>query len=135
MQLRELKSWFSENNTQIVLFHQQSGRIIDSCHTFLNVGHLLGASAYEKFPLLGSMQHVLVSLQPEDALIEIPAVHHDSRTPEKYFDYYFVPHLNESDVIMWFLKDQTLMYLKLREIQQERNELRFRLEYLNQHKP
>ena len=128
MHLRELKCWFLLQTAQIIIFERNTGLYKDSCHTFWDLHHLAHQSVYDSIPLLGSVREMLTSIKPQPQPIEIPAVHDTQNGQDRYFDHYFRLHPKNSQHIVWVMLDQSNFYLKLREIQQERNELRIQLE-------
>ena len=120
MKPRELKLHLLDKLAQVVVFDRE-GKILESCHSLINFGGLIGKSAYDTFPILGSMREVIRSLAVAGKPMSIPRVELAFRGLTGVFDFELYVHPDNDDWVIWFLIDQTQIYEYLRKIQQERN--------------
>ncbi|MEM7659821.1 MAG: hypothetical protein AAF399_27150 [Bacteroidota bacterium] len=108
---------------QLIVF-TRSGKMVDSCHTFLSIESILGESVYERYPILQSLQSVLEHLEGNDGPIHLPGVDFSFEGRSGYYDFELFAHPSEADWLVWVLLDNSALYKYFRPIQQERNELR-----------
>lgn len=122
MHLNELKLSFFKHHTQITVFDLR-GKILDSCHSLFDLSGSLHGSIYELDPVLASLSEPIVHLQAGQCPIMLPCVANHLDTRELFLDYYIYSHPENPELRLCMLIDQTAIYLQLREVQQERNEL------------
>lgn len=122
MNLRELKLHLLGRFAQIIVF-KRDGEMVDSCDSLVRLHPQMGASAYETFPLLGSMREVIAAHKSPAKPICIPCVEFSYQDRSGVFDFSFHAHPEASDLIVWVWVDQTEIYEYLRRVQQERNML------------
>lgn len=122
MNLRELKLHVLERYAQVVVF-KRTGEIVDSCDSLAVLDAQIGASAYDVFPLLGSMKEVLAHHQSAAKPICIPCVEFSYPGCSGIFDFAFHVHPEDEALLVWAWVDQTEIYEYLRKVQQERNML------------
>ncbi|MEM9983974.1 MAG: hypothetical protein AAF804_02670 [Bacteroidota bacterium] len=125
MNLRERKSQLLHQKAQLVEL-DAAGQILNSCHGLVDITDQLGRNAFELYPVLYSLQSLLQGHSNPEVPIELPAVHLDLGTGDRIYDFEFWFSPDESARLYWLLIDHTPLYLHIREIQQERNELLIR---------
>ena len=121
MNLRELKLRMVERFTQVVVFHKISGKLIDSCDSLARLEAHIGASVYDLFPLVGSMQEVFARNKSAAKAVCIPCVEFSFPGCAGMFDFTFHIHPQQDELLVWTWVDQTEIYEYLRKVQQERN--------------
>jgi hypothetical protein len=120
MNLRDLKLNILGRFAQAVVF-KRDGEMVDSCDSLVRLQTLMGTSAYDVFPLLGSMRDVLSQHKSAAKPISIPCVEFSHAGRSGVFDFAFHVHPENTDLLVWIWIDQTEIYEYLRKVQQERN--------------
>ena len=131
MKISELKLAVLGQLAQVIVF-QRDGKIVDSCHGLVDISSLIGKSAFEVFPLLGSISEVLASFTLDSPPMKLPAVEFQLLEKKGYFDFQLFAHPAEADLLVWVLIDNTPLYEYFGKIQSERNLLRLEKEQLKQ---
>lgn len=127
MKVSELKLAVLDQLAQVIVF-ERTGIIIDSCHGLTDISSLLGQSAYEAFPLLGSIREVLSTLSADSPPIKLPAVEFSLLDKQGHFDFQLYAHPSDPNLLVWVLIDNTSLYQYFGKIQSERNLLRLEKE-------
>ena len=125
MNLLERKSQLLHQMAQLVEL-DETGQILNSCHGLVDITGQVGSNAFDLYPVLYSLQGLLQDHNNAELPIELPAVHLDLGSGERIYDFEFWFTPDEPAKVYWLLVDQTPLYLHIREIQQERNELLIR---------
>ncbi len=123
MNLKELREKYLYPNAQVLTFGKD-GKLFDSCHTIIDIQSYIGQSLYSLFPELGSIRLAILSLRRGDREIELPAVESNFFGLHGIFDFRLLAHPMIQDQYVWIVLNQTRMYHILRDIQQERNQLK-----------
>ncbi|MEM7371109.1 MAG: hypothetical protein AAF587_21015 [Bacteroidota bacterium] len=127
MKVDELKLGVLDTLAQVIVF-ERNGTMVDSCHGLADISALIGQSAFDIFPLVGSIKEVLAGLTTEAPPIKLPAVEFLLIDKKGYFDIQFFAHPANPDLLVWVLVDNTSLYEYFGKIQKERNLLRMEKE-------
>ncbi len=120
--LQKFKSQFNPSGYQFVLLDNQ-GIIVESCNTLFNLDFYQGLSAFTFIPFLESIQETLIEMNVTDKPLYFPRLDIPFFSHHHIYDFTFQrfrPN-NEASFIAWVVKDNTLQYHYLRQVQQERN--------------
>lgn len=133
MSLPELKLRFLQKKAQIVVFDAETGLMENSCHGLVNIEALLGKSIYAVYPLFAGLQMAIADLDQAAKPITLPAVDFSLEGRQGVYDFEIYADPRQSELRIWMIHDQTVLYQYFQEIQQERNLLlQEREDWLNQ---
>lgn len=124
MSIEHLKTNFLFKQAQLILFNR-TGNVVESCDTFIKLSALTKKSTpvsiYDNIPMLHALEDSLKNLHEYPNGLHFPRVEFPYGDQYRVFDFTFLLHPNNHQLIMLYIQDFSTQYAYLYKVQQERN--------------
>ena len=123
--LEELKYQFFKERFQLVLLDER-GFVQHSCDTLFNMDRYRAISLFDDIAILESLKEDLLGIEEGQDPLFLPRLDFELDGLKRFVDFFFLRFDEDNRLIMWYILEQNVMYSKLLEVIQQRNELYIR---------
>ena len=120
-ELDELKYRFFEKSMQLCILNKR-GFVVYTCNTLVNFNRFKALSTLDELPMLESIWTDVLHLDP-GSRISLTRLEMEFEGKSGYYDYHFEQYPEDTNLIAWYIVDQTSTYSAFQNLIQQRNEI------------